>query len=443
MSAELGINEGGVGVSAASGHASQETSADSQLTVAGGMSAELGINEGGVGVSAPSGHASQGTNTDSELTVKGSVSAELGTSEGVVGRDGAGGLETTADSAQIDSLETHVVSDSWQSTVLQRQAVNTARIETSSPSESPVLLMPTGKTSRNETSSPSQGPVLLQHAESPTSSMTPGGSTEGKEPAVVTTATPSPTSSMVAEDSLGGGTPAVLVITTQSPTSSMVPGGSTGGIQTSSPPTATGLARVIEDSNVLVIVHNPPYLTGLNAQLITGVPRNARDALDMAGKLPLALKANAIGIPPHELNIDPAQAGGLLGKFDAIIRGAAGVAGVEIKGARSYRGHKTFQLSRLRAGTSFEHLLLVVRSRNPTDWTDLVQLDDLFWLGHVPRAAFDRAMADRFGRSAPDEVKANVTIASRRNSWLGPHIQWVHFKNLTRSWWNTHVRGVV
>ena len=103
---------GGVGVSAASGHASQETSADSQLTVAGGMSAELGINEGGVGVSAASGHASQETSADSELTVAGSVSAELGTSEGVVGRDGAGGLETTADSAQIDSLETHVVSDS-------------------------------------------------------------------------------------------------------------------------------------------------------------------------------------------------------------------------------------------------------------------------------------------------------------------------------------------
>jgi hypothetical protein len=223
----------------------------------------------------------------------------------------------------------------------------------------------------------------------------------------------------------------------------MVPGGSTGGIQTSSPPTSTALTRAIADSNILALVRIPSYLAGLNAQLLAGVPRNARDALDLAGKLPLALKANAIGIPPHELNIDPAQAGGLLGKFDAIIRGAAGVGGVEIKGARSYRGHKTFQLSRLRAGTPFEHLLLVVRSRNPTDWTDLVQLDDLFWLGHVPRAAFDRAMADRFGPSAPDEVKANVTIASRRHSWLGPHIQWVRFKNLTRSWWNTNVRGVL
>jgi hypothetical protein len=251
--------------------------------------------------------------------------------------------------------------------------------------------------------------------------MAPVGSTEGKEATVVATATQTPTSSM-AHTALGG---------------------STEGKEATVLPTAKGLARAIADSNILALVHTPSYLTGLNAQLLAGVPRNARDALDLAGKLPLALKANAIGIPPHELNIDPAQAGGLLGKFDAIIRGAAGVGGVEIKGARSYRGHKTFQLSRLRAGTPFEHLLLVVRSRNPTDWTDLVQLDDLFWLGHVPRAAFDRAMADRFGRSAPDEVKANVTIASRRNSWLGPHIQWVQFKNLTRSWWNTHVRGVV
>ena len=264
-----------------------------------------------------------------------------------------------------------------------------------------------------------------------------------------------PTSSMAAEDSTGGGIVATAAQTPAStPTSSMAPGGSTGGMETSSPatvpPTATGLARAIMDNNILVLVEDPSYLTGLNAQLLTGVPQNARDALDMAGKLPLALKANAIGIPPHELNIDPAQAGGLLGKFDATISGsggvpgAAGVGGVEIKGARSRRGHKkTFQLSRLRPGTRFEHLLLVVRSGNPTDWTDLIQLDDLFWLGHVSRAAFDRAVADRFGRSAPDEVKANVTIDSRRKSWLGPHIQWVQFKNLTRSWWNTNVRGVL
>jgi hypothetical protein len=203
--------------------------------------------------------------------------------------------------------------------------------------------------------------------------------------------------------------------------------------------------------NMLALVHVSSYLTGLKQQLLVGVPRNARDALDLAGKLPLALKAIAIGIPPHELNIDPAN-GGLLGKFDAIIRGAGGAGGVgradremgvEIKGARTCRGLKTFQLGRLRPSSCFDHLLLVVRWQNPTDWTDMLQLDELFWLGHVPRAAFDRALADRFGASMPAEVKANVTMDSRRHSWLGPHIQWVKFKDLTRSWWNTNVLGVL
>jgi hypothetical protein len=301
----------------------------------------------------------------------------------------------------------------------------------------------------NETSSPSQSPVLLLHA-----------GREAARSGVVSDVVSKPRgislvgSGAASEDSTGGGKPAVVATATQSPTSSMAPCGSPGGMETSSPPTvlptSTALARAIADMNILALVQNSSYLTGLNAQLLAGVPGNARDALDMAGKLPLALKANAIGIPPHELNIDPAQAGGLLGKFDATISGsggvpgAAGVGGVEIKGARSRRGYKkTFQLSRLRPGTRFEHLLLVVRSGNPTDWTDLIQLDDLFWLVHVSGAAFDRAVADRFGRSAPDEVKANVTIDSRRKSWLGPHIQWVQFKNLTRSWWNTNVRGVL
>jgi hypothetical protein len=89
------------------------------------------------------------------MTVAGGVSTELGISGGVVGRDGAGGLETTADSAQIDSQETHVVSDSWQH-------LWDADLSIKSPNQSPVLTRPTGKTARNETSSPSQSPVLLR-----------------------------------------------------------------------------------------------------------------------------------------------------------------------------------------------------------------------------------------------------------------------------------------
>ena len=66
--------------------------------------------------------------------------------------------------------------------------------------------------------------------------------------------------------------------------------------------------------------------------------------MDLAGKLPLTVKAVAMGIAPHELIIDPAQAGGLLGKFDAAVCRASGAAneGVEIKGAGSTSGPRTF-----------------------------------------------------------------------------------------------------
>ena len=116
---------------------------------------------------------------------------------------------------------------------------------------------------------------------------------------------------------------------------------------------------------------------------------------------------------------------------------------MEIKGAHSNRGRKGFQVSRLRPDT-FEHLLLVARRGNPTDWTDMRQLDQLFWLGHVSRADFDWALKSRGGVGAvTGEVKANVTIDSQRRSWLGKYIQWVSFHMLDRAWWNKHVLGSI
>jgi len=54
----------------------------------------------------------------------------------------------------------------------------------------------------------------------------------------------------------------------------------------------------------------------LNRKLLEGVPRNSRDALDLAGKLPLAVKALSIDVSVDELLIDVAHAGGLHGKSD-------------------------------------------------------------------------------------------------------------------------------
>ena len=236
------------------------------------------------------------------------------------------------------------------------------------------------------------------------------------------------------------------------------------------PPIGSGIAAAIAGSNLLVLVQDIGYLASLNAQLRAGVSSNRRDALDLAGKLPLAIKALAVGISPAELNIDPSQAGGLLGKFDAKITrvGAlppAGIpapsgchqhadpnrGGIEIKGARSYRGRKTFQFSRLRPSTPFEHLLFVARERDPADWTDVRELDTCFWLGHVARVDFDAALAVRtckqrhgLGSAAPvcdAEQRASVTVGSRRQGWLGACVQWVQFRRLNRAWWDAHVVG--
>jgi hypothetical protein len=92
---------------------------------------------------------------------------------------------------------------------------------------------------------------------------------------------------------------------------------------TQAQPIGSGVAAAIAGSNLLVLAQDDGYLASLNAQLRAGVASNRRDALDLAGKLPLAIKALAVGISPAELNIDPSQAGGLLGKFDAKITRSA------------------------------------------------------------------------------------------------------------------------
>jgi hypothetical protein len=224
--------------------------------------------------------------------------------------------------------------------------------------------------------------------------------------------------------------------------------------------------------NLMQLLQDPTFCAQTNEQLCKDVSLKERVALDLAGKVPLALKAMTMGILPHELNIDPALAGGLLGKFDAVVKGssslsappassifsassasssAGGEEGVEVKGARSYRGEKTFQISRLRPDTPFQHLLLVVRRRDPTNWIDMRQLDQLFWLGHVRRSDFDDAVAkrgvtggtgDASIHSPPTltgELTASVTIGSGRRSWLGDIVTWVPFHELDKAWWDANV----
>jgi len=169
------------------------------------------------------------------------------------------------------------------------------------------------------------------------------------------------------------------------------------------------------------------------------------------GKLPLAIKALAMGIQPHELIINPAKVGQMSGMFDAVVPSG----GLDIFGGKSVRSDASFQIHNLPSKATFQSLILVMRSRDPADWTDLRELEKVFWLGCVPQADYNRAVADLI-QSASEPIdglkgdahlkahlpngrlKAYVTIGSKV-SWLGNYIRWVRFSDLDRTWWHENV----
>ena len=85
--------------------------------------------------------------------------------------------------------------------------------------------------------------------------------------------------------------------------------------------------------------------------------------------------------------------------------------------------------------------MLVLRRADPTDWTDVHQLNKLFWLGYMPRSAFDQAVAAKPGAASKAELAASITIDSQRSSWLGRFMTLVPFHKLDKAWWDTHVLG--
>ena len=183
------------------------------------------------------------------------------------------------------------------------------------------------------------------------------------------------------------------------------------------PSAASPLTRVIDANNLLQLIQIDTYLAQLNKQLRVGVPRNARDALDMAGKLPLALKAHSIGIPLHELNIDPAQAGGLLGKFDALVRRS----GADIKGraAAVVTGRSNSRGCGRGLPSSTSCLWRAVGTRRPGRTCTSSTTSSGWGTCHAPpstgrwRVAVRRsAIKPRFKRSAikRNEIECNKTI---------------------------------
>jgi hypothetical protein len=184
---------------------------------------------------------------------------------------------------------------------------------------------------------------------------------------------------------------------------------------------------------------NPELLRRWAHRMVTGVPRGSRDDLDLAGKLPLCLKALQIGIDPKQLMIDCAQAGGVYGRNDGCVARLCQVEPIEIKGSICRKGKKScFAFNKIRSyGVDWKHLFLVGRLKNPARWDSVADMDHIMYLGYVERNVYDRALS-RSGRSIYHPTSVSVSPLSRE-SWLGPYIKWVKFSALSTEWWTENV----
>lgn len=199
---------------------------------------------------------------------------------------------------------------------------------------------------------------------------------------------------------------------------------------------------LLQQVNILKLVDSadgPRFLAKWDRRLKGGLLDNRRGCLDMAGKLPLCLKALHAGISADELLVDVAQAGGLHGRSDGMLRAADGrLEPLEIKGASAKKdraGSFVFKSIRMRR-TSWQHLFFIGRQRSGiAGWRLVADFEDCMWLGYVSRRAFERAMA-RAGRSSAKMVDVTVSPGSARTwGWLRAAVKWVRLKSLTRQWW--------
>ena len=206
-------------------------------------------------------------------------------------------------------------------------------------------------------------------------------------------------------------------------------------------------------TNALRLAESAHWLSCKGAELAVGVNQRKRDAFDGVSKLAVSQKLASLGITAKQIVIDMAQAGGMCGNADGFNMESKEF--FEVKGScaktRSDRvaGRKAqqqFTVQGLRfEGAVWSKLIIVGRGRAPTDWTSAADYDACgFWLGVASRGSCEQALTAA-GKSLGDLHNVAVTPWSRdmgpvrHRSWLGPCVEWIRFKDLTRGWLKQHL----
>jgi len=189
------------------------------------------------------------------------------------------------------------------------------------------------------------------------------------------------------------------------------------------------------------------WLSRKRAELAEGVKGRKRDALDAAGKLTLTLKLMSLGITEQQLVIDTAQAGGVCENADGFnlmsrefleIKGSCAKSRCDrIVGSKARQQFAASDLSF--DGTWWKKLAFVARTREPENWTNVAEYDECgFWLGIAKRERCEEELR-KAGKSLLGKHTVVVSPWTRdkqvcHRSWLGPCIEWIRFKDLTKQW---------
>ena len=206
-------------------------------------------------------------------------------------------------------------------------------------------------------------------------------------------------------------------------------------------------------TNALRLAESAHWLSCKGAELAIGVKQRKRDAYDNASKVTFSQKLASLGITAKQIVIDTAQAGGICGNADGFNMESREF--FEVKGScaktRSDRvagpnAQQQFTVQGVRfEGAVWSKLIMVGRGRTPTDWTSAADYDACgFWLGVASRGCCEQALTAA-GKSLRDLHDVAVTPWTRdvgpvrHRSWLGPCIEWIRFKDLTRGWLKQHL----
>jgi len=227
-----------------------------------------------------------------------------------------------------------------------------------------------------------------------------------------------------------------------------LPSGSSDASGNSTIHVSSAALKSMKATNALDLAKNQHWLSERGARLARDVKRNGRDALDDAGKLVLALLLMFLGIPPKDVVIDTAQAGGACANADGFlvkpmffIEVKASIAKKRIGRILGPGARPQFTVSCLRFGkTWWQELVLVCRERDPKDWTNVAEYAACgFWIGIVSRSKCVKALlAHGKTQGQIDSEKFTVAVSPwtaddvsvRHGSWLSPCIEWIPVSKL-------------